>query len=49
MPWKECKSMDERLRFIARLLEGDKMACLCREFDEYLKCGRLEHGYTVTD
>ena len=25
--------MDERLRFIARLLEGEKMAVLCREFD----------------
>ena len=25
--------MDERLRFIARLLEGEKMAALCREFD----------------
>jgi putative transposase len=24
--------MDERLRFVARLLEGDKMATLCREF-----------------
>jgi len=22
MPWKECKPMDERLRFIARLLEA---------------------------
>jgi len=32
MPWKECKPMDERLRFIARLLEGEKMAGLCREF-----------------
>jgi transposase InsO family protein len=32
MPWKECRPMDERLRFIARLLEGDKMAPLCREF-----------------
>ena len=32
MPWKECKRMDERLRFIARLLEGEKMAPLCREF-----------------
>ena len=29
MPWKECKPMDERLRFIARLLEGEKMAPLC--------------------
>jgi len=32
MPWKECKPMDERLRFVARLLEGEKMAPLCREF-----------------
>jgi len=32
MPWKECKPMDERLRFIARLLEGEQMASLCREF-----------------
>ena len=32
MPWQECKPMDERLRFIARLLEGEKMAPLCREF-----------------
>ena len=23
--------MDERLRFVARLLEGEKMAVLCRE------------------
>ena len=33
MPWNECKPMDERLRFAARLLEGEKMAPLCREFD----------------
>ena len=32
MPWKECKPMDERLRFVARLLEREKMAPLCREF-----------------
>jgi hypothetical protein len=25
--------MDERLRFVARLLEGEKMAVLCREFE----------------
>jgi hypothetical protein len=29
MPWKECHVMDERLRFVARLLEGEKMAPLC--------------------
>ncbi len=32
MPWKECKRMDERLRFVARLLDGEPMAALCREF-----------------
>jgi putative transposase len=32
MPWKECEPMDERLRFVARLLDGEKMAGLCREF-----------------
>ena len=32
MPWKECHVMDERLRFVARLLEGEKMAPLCAEF-----------------
>ena len=26
MPWNECKPMDERLRFIARLLEDEKMS-----------------------
>jgi putative transposase len=25
--------MDERLKFVARVLEGEKMAVLCREFD----------------
>ena len=24
--------MDERLKFIARLLDGEKMAALCRDF-----------------
>jgi len=32
MPWKECNAMDERLKFVARLLDGEKMAALCREF-----------------
>ena len=29
MPWKECHVMDERLRFVTRRLEGEKMALLC--------------------
>ena len=28
MPWKVSSEMDERLRFIARLLEGEAMADL---------------------
>jgi putative transposase len=31
--------MDERLKFVARLLEGEKMAVLCREFDISRKTG----------
>src|SRR4030095_7379147 len=31
--------MDERLRFVARLLDGEKMAGLCREFDISRKTG----------
>jgi transposase len=32
MPWKECKPMDERLKFVARLLDGETMSALCKEF-----------------
>ncbi|MEM1146094.1 MAG: IS481 family transposase [Pseudomonadota bacterium] len=31
MPWNESNHMDERLRFIARILEGEKMSVACRE------------------
>jgi putative transposase len=39
MPWQECSKMDERLRFVARLLEGQRMAGLCREFGISRKTG----------
>ena len=39
MPWQECSKVDERLTFVARLLEGEKMAVLCREFDISRKTG----------
>lgn len=39
MPWNECNRMDERLRFVARLLDGDKMAVVCREFGISRKTG----------
>jgi Helix-turn-helix domain len=39
MPWKECNQMDERLKFIARLPDGDKMAVVCRDFNVSRKTG----------
>src|ERR1700720_2766217 len=39
VPWKECNQMDERLKFIARLLDGEKMAGLCRQFGISRKTG----------
>jgi len=39
MPWKECHVMDERLRFVARRLEGEKMTALCTEFGISRKTG----------
>ena len=39
MQWQECSKMDERMRFVARLLDGEKMAVLCREFDISRKTG----------
>ncbi|MFZ2158730.1 MAG: IS481 family transposase [Bradyrhizobium sp.] len=39
MPWKECSVMEERLRFVARLLEGEAMSDVCREFGISRKTG----------
>lgn len=50
MPWKESSVMDERIRFVIRLQDGESMASLCREFgisrktgykiiDRYEECG----------
>ena len=39
MPWKECHVMDERLRFVARLLDGEKMAKVCEDFGISRKTG----------
>jgi transposase-like protein len=39
MPWKETSVMEERLRFVARLLEGDGMSDVCREFGISRKTG----------
>ncbi|MBY3175851.1 helix-turn-helix domain containing protein, partial [Rhizobium leguminosarum] len=39
MPWRETSVMEERLRFVARLLEGEGMSDVCREFGISLKTG----------
>src|SRR6201990_2486789 len=39
MPRQGGKTMDERLKFIARLLDGEEMAPLCREFGISRKTG----------
>ena len=39
MPWKESSVMDERMRFVIRLKDGESMASLCREFGISRKTG----------
>ena len=51
MPWKECSVVDERLRFVAKLLDGESMTHVCREFGISRKTGckifnrYKEHGF----
>jgi putative transposase len=46
MPWKEYSVMEERLRFVARLLEGESMSQLCEEFGISRKTGyKILHRY----
>ncbi|MAO41349.1 MAG: IS481 family transposase [Pseudohongiella sp.] len=39
MPWKECNRMDERLKFVARLLDEEPMTQVCRDFGISRKTG----------
>ena len=39
MPWKECNKMNEKVKFIARLLDGERMTDLCKEFGISRKTG----------
>jgi transposase InsO family protein len=39
MPWKERSVMDERLRFVAKLLDGESMTNVCRELGISRKTG----------
>jgi transposase len=56
MPWKACSVMEERLRFVARLLDGESMTDVCREFGISRKTGykllnryREEGAGAITD
>jgi len=39
MPWRESSVMEERLRFVARLLDGESMSSMCRQFGISRKTG----------
>ena len=39
MSWKECSVMEERMKFIAKRLDGHKMTDLCKEFGISRKTG----------
>jgi len=39
MPWQEVSKVEERLRFVARLLDGEGMSAVCREFGISRKTG----------
>src|SRR5215218_5448269 len=49
MPWKECSVMGERLRFVARLLDGEAMTQVCRDFGISRKTGYISRktGYKI--
>ena len=32
MPWNESTKMDEKLKFVSRYLDGEKITTLCQEF-----------------
>jgi transposase InsO family protein len=56
MPWRESSVMEERLRFVARLLDGEGMSDVCREFGISRKTGykiwnryRQEGAYALCD
>lgn len=39
MPWKVSSAMEERLKFLARLIEGEAMTNVCLEFGISRKTG----------
>lgn len=39
MPWKECTKMDERMKFVSKLIDGETMTHVCSEFNISRKTG----------
>jgi len=48
VPWQECYKVDERLRFVARLLEGERMAGLWNVTHDGRQVGR-GHPFADSD
>ena len=49
MPWKETNAVSERLRFVMRLQDGERMSDLCREFGISRKTGhKLRKRFELT-
>ena len=49
MPWEECKPMDGRLRFVARLLDGETMEQNAKGQEQALKSYQLWSTYTAAE
>jgi hypothetical protein len=48
MPWNESNRMDERVRFLTRLLDGEKISVVCRDPDHASETtNRHEAGFIV--
>ena len=44
MPWSESTKMDEKLKFVARYLDGESISDLCREFGISRVTGRQSNA-----
>jgi transposase-like protein len=49
MPWKASSVMEERLRFVARLLDGEAMTEVCRDFGISRKTGYKIFDRAIVD
>ena len=48
MPWNERNRTDKRIKFVARLLDGESMSRLCQEFGISRKTGyKIFNRYKV--